>query len=148
MSFVAYASLKFCSPKHMWAKLNTNATENNFQNKTGTKHLTHNPHLHPCKQNPASATSLQWISPDSLHRFRDENHLLMGAGQRARSRRFPQFFFILTWVNIFQLFSTVDWSSQSIEFLKKKTSYPPKMDTMAVSSCTTGYIIVISSQNN
>lgn len=50
---------------------------------------------------------------------------LMGAGQRARSRRSPQFFFILTWVNIFQLFSTVDWSSQSIEFLKKNLNPPP-----------------------
>lgn len=30
---------------------------NNFQKKTSTKQLTHNPHLHPCNQNPSSATS-------------------------------------------------------------------------------------------
>lgn len=29
----------------------------NFQKKTSTKQLTHIPHLHPCNQNPSSATS-------------------------------------------------------------------------------------------
>lgn len=43
------------SPTHQ--KLNSQMQHNNFLKKTSTKQLTHNPHLHPCNQNPSSAAS-------------------------------------------------------------------------------------------